>query len=397
MIKKFTKYITSIFIPDHHNINDMKVRAQFGALEGWTSIIVNTVLFAIKISIGISLMSISLIADAIHTLADSATSIVIIIGFKIAKKPSDKNHPFGHGRMESISALIVSVLLFVAGLEILKSSIYNIITPTTATASWPVILLITATLFIKWIMARFAFELGETINSSALKADAIHHKSDVFATGLVVVALIAARYGFFKVDGIMGVMVSFIIIYSAYTIAREAIDPLLGEPPSRETLKNIEAIAMQYDEVHGVHDIICHNYGNENVISLHIEVSDKDSVVHLHAVSEKIEEQISKALGGMAIVHIDPINRQHPQYKPISKTIHKIISQDKNALSFHELRIVGQGKEKCNVIFDIVMNSDVGERETSYSIENIKWKFLKHFPDMKVYIKAEPKYVCNLN
>lgn len=395
-MKKFTQWIAAKAIKDHQSVNDLKVRSRYGALEGWTSIVINLLLFVVKIVLGLSIRSVSLIADAVHTLADSGTSAVVIIGFKIARKPSDKEHPFGHGRMESVAALVVSVLLFMAGVELLEKSIHAIIKPQGSTAPIGVILVILATIVIKELMARFSYQLGDIIDSQALKADALHHRSDVIATALVVVALIATRFGYNNIDGIMGVGVSLIIFYSAFSIAKEAVNPLLGEAPSKEAIKEIENIAKAHEGVLGVHDVIFHKYGQTSIISLHIEVSDKDSAFELHNLSEEVEQEIARKTRGTVVAHIDPINKEHPQYEAITQTVREIISEDKRVNSFHELRIVGCKANRCNVIFDIVLEQDADEQETYDIIRLITEKFKTKFPEMKTVIKAEPKYAYSL-
>lgn len=392
----FTHWIVAKLIRNHRNVNDLKVRAQYGALEGWTSIVINVVLFAIKVFVGFSIKSIALIADAAHTLADSATSIVVIIGFKMARKPSDKEHPFGHGRMESVAALVVSVLLFMVGIELLEKSIIAVIHPKSSTAPLWVILLVLATIIIKELMARFSYQLAEIIDSQALKADALHHRTDAITTVLVVVALIVTRFGYNYIDGVMGALVSLIIFYSAYWIAKAAIDPLLGQAPSKETIKQIEKTAMSCEGVLGVHDIIFHKYGQTSIISLHIEVSDKDSAFRLHALSENVQNSITQKMGAMAVVHIDPINKEHPQYEQIAQSIKQIISEDKRINSFHELRIIGSIVNNCKVVFDIALEEDTDEQETCDIIRSITEKFKNSFPEMKPVIKAEPKYAYNL-
>lgn len=394
-MKKIVKWIVSKFIKDHQNINDLKIRSKYGSLEGWVSIVVNIILFVVKLVIGVAINSVALIADAVHTLADSATSVVIIVGFKIANKPSDKEHPFGHGRMEPIATLIVSVLLFVAGVELLEKSVHSIFHPQVTTASLGVILLITGTILIKELMARFSYILGDMIDSKALKADALHHRSDVISTALVVVALIASRFGFNYIDGIMGVCVSLIIFYSAYEIAKEAVDPLLGEAISKEMLKEIDKIAKSHSGILGVHDIIFHKYGQKSIISLHVEVSDKEDVNKLHELSEDVENAISKRMGGMVTAHIDPVNKDHPKYEIIAQTIREIIAEDKRVNSFHELRIIGCKRDKCNVVFDIALEENADEQETHYIIQSIREKFKNKFPEMKTVIKAEPKFAYN--
>jgi cation diffusion facilitator family transporter len=395
-MKKFTRWLAAKAIKNHQNVNDLKVRSRYGTLEGWTSIVINLLLFVVKIVLGLSIRSVSLIADAVHTLADSGTSAVVIIGFKIARKPSDEEHPFGHGRMESVAALVVSVLLFMAGLELLEKSIHAIIKPQSSTAPTGVILVITATIVIKELMSRFSYQLGEIIDSQALKADALHHRSDVIATALVVVALVATRFGYYNIDGIMGVGVSLIIFYSAFSIAKEAVNPLLGEAPSKETIKEIEKLAMTHEGVLGVHDIIFHKYGQTSVISLHIEVSDNESAFKLHDLAEQVEETITQKIPGMAVVHVDPLNKDHPQYEKITMAIKDIISEDIRVSAFHDLRIVGCCANRCNVVFDIVLEQDADEQETHDIINSIAEKFKTKFPEMKTVIKAEPKYACNL-
>lgn len=391
-MKRFTRWLVAKYIKNYQNINDLKVRARYGTLEGWTSIVINILLFAVKITIGLSIKSVALIADAIHTLADSATSVVVIIGFKIAKRPSDKEHPFGHGRTESIATLIVSVLLFIAGFELLEKSIHSIARPQESTASLSVILIIAGTIIIKELMARFSYQLGDIIDSQALKADALHHRTDVFATGLVVVALIASHFGFRRVDGIMGACVSLIIFYSAYAIAKEAVSPLLGEAPSEEAIMEIESLANAFEGVLGVHDIIYHKYGQTIIVSLHIEVSDKGSAFDLHELSERVEEAIGQKIGGTVTAHIDPINMDHPKYHAIEREIKEIISKDRRVSSFHDLRIIGCDVDKCRVVFDIVLEEDVDDQERYDIVRSIRERMEGKFPGMKTAIKAEPKF-----
>ena len=340
-MKKIIRWISAKFIKDHDKVDDIMVRSRYGSLEGWTSVVINTLLFVIKIFVGLSIRSVSLIADAVHTLSDCITSVVVIVAFRIARKPSDKEHPFGHGRIEFVATLIVSVLLFMAGAEIMDKSIHNIINPRFSEASVGIIWLIIATMVIKELLARFSFELGEIIDSKTLKADALHHWSDVLTTGLVVVALIASRFGYNRVDGMMGVLVSFVIFYSAYIIGKGAINPLLGEAPSKEVLKKVEKLAKLHEGVSGIHDIIFHKYGQTNVISLHIEVSDKEEITKLHAISEAVENEIAKEMKGVVVVHIDPVNKDHPEYDIVKETLKKIVSEDDRVGSFYGLRIGG--------------------------------------------------------
>ena len=392
----FAQWLAKSLIKDHDKAADMSVRAAYGVLEGWVSIIINTLLFMVKLAMGIAVSSIALVADAVHTLSDTASSIVLITGFNIAKKPSDKEHPFGHGRMEFVTALIIAILLVVTAVELLRISAKNILAPSAVLAGWGVIVIVAGTLAVKELLARFSFELGHIIDSQALKADATHHRSDVFSSIPVIIALIGSRYGLLRLDGIMGVGVSIFIIYSAYKIAKEAIDPLLGEPPAKETIKRIEDIACAHKQVHAVHDIICHKYGQTNVISLHIEVSDKETASVLHDLSERVEADIVKQLGGMVVIHVDPINRDHPLYGPIEKAIAELVGADPRIHKFHDLRIVGCAGQKCNVLFDIVFEQDIDDKEGATIARHISSKLRRRFPRCRFIIKPDPKYAYTL-
>lgn len=309
-MKWFTGWLVRKFIADYGDIDNVKVRARYGGLEAWTSIVVNVVLFAVKILLGVMVNSVAVIADAVHTLSDTGTSIIILIGFKIAKRPADREHPFGHGRMESIATLIVAVLLIVAGFELLRSAGVRILNPTVEQAkiSWMVGLVLIGTMVIKELMARFAGEMAVLVKSKTLQADAWHHRSDAFSTLLVVAAMVCAYFEYSYVDGVAGVGVALIVMYSGYAIGRDAISPLLGERPKRELLKEIESIARGFTGVKGVHDVIVHRYGQTKVVTLHIEVSARESVTKLHDLSEEVTEAIEKKLGGSAVVHIDPLS-----------------------------------------------------------------------------------------
>ncbi len=373
-------------------MDDLKVRLRYGLLEGWISIVLNLLLFAVKLILGLMIKSVSLIADALHTLADSATSLVVIIGFKIARKPSDREHPFGHGKMESISALIIAILLFVVCVELLEKSIYRIFNPTTTRASLFIILIIAGTALIKEVMSRFSSILGDMIDSKALKADALHHRSDVFATLVVVVALIGSYWGYTRLDGIMGIIVSLVIGASAFSIARDAIHPLLGEAPSAERIREVEEIAMEQSDVLGVHEIIIHTYGQVRMISLHLEVSDKSTAYELHHLSEEVEEAIAKKLKAEVVAHIDPVNKDHPQYEEIHRVVSEIASEDSRISSFHDLRIVGTDPGKSKAVFNIVLEEDIDDQERYDIIRSAQKKFLARFPSMKIVVKAESKF-----
>ncbi|MBT3376273.1 MAG: cation transporter [Lentisphaerae bacterium] len=392
MIERLTQTIVSRFIRDHEHTDDLKVRARYGQLEGWASIVTNTVLFAVKLVIGIQARSVALIADAAHTFADSATSVVIIIGFRVASTPSDREHPFGHGRMEAVASLVVSVLLFVGGVELLKHSVIQTMKPTVTSVSNAAVAIVSVTIVIKELLARFAFTLGRMIDSRALEADALHHRSDVLATALVVAALLASRAGLTWVDGAGGIVVSLMILWCAYAVARDAIGPLLGEAPTPELLRDIRSAALGIDGVQGVHDIIVHNYGGTRLVSLHAEVSAERSAAELHELAELVEGELEGKLGAHPVVHIDPICTAHPDYQRMWDVLQKIMDDDGRVHAFHDLRIIGRSDGQAKVVFDIVLDNDTDRQETHDVIHAFDEQVRQHFPGMKTIIRAEPRY-----
>ena len=394
-MKTLTLWLASLFVKNHTATTDPDVRAAYGAFEGWVSIIGNIILFAIKITIGLSVGSAALMADAVHTLADSATSAVVIVGFKMARKPSDSEHPFGHGRIEPVATLIISILLFVAGFELLKHSITSILHPTVSTAGYMAIAIILATVVAKEAMARFSFILGDLIDSATLKADALHHRSDVFATLLVVVALIASRFGLNQMDGIMGIGVSLVIFASAWSIAREAVNPLIGEAPSQAALDEIEGACRSVHEVLGVHDIVVHDYGENRVVSLHIEVSHRLSVLRVHDIAEDVEESVGRITGGMVVVHMDPLNHDHPHYETILGAIQELVAGDTRLLTFHDLRLVGATLERGTVLFDITLSDTPGGIDPQQVIRETRSTLKTRFPGLDILIKIAPMYSYN--
>lgn len=354
-----------------------------GYYEGVVSFIVNLVIFVIKILIGISIQSIALITDAFHSLSDSLSSIVIMVGFYYSEKPPDKKHPFGHARAENIAALIVAIMLFIISFEFLKDSVIRIIHPVTVKFSVLTILLIIFTIIIKEMLSRYSMVLGEKLDSVALKTDAHHHKTDVYATVLVILSIILSKVGISRIDGFIGVAISIYIAYIAYDMAKKAINPLLGEKPSEAVINDIKKIATSFDCIEGVHDIIVHNYGDKNIISFHIEIPDTLSPVEIHDIADEVEKKVSKLYNATCVIHQDPVNKDHPYYEKVKNVLDEIIENQ----MYHDLKLIGTEK-KFNVIFDININPD------KRTIENIKKTLKDAFTEIdSVIIKIEPEYV----
>ncbi len=395
-MKRFTHWIVRHLIADHRDVDNLKVRSKYGALEAWVSIAINIALFAIKGVLAWMIHSVSLLADAIHTLSDTGTSIVILIGFKIAKRPADREHPFGHGRMESVATLIVSVLLIVTGFELLRSSFERIWHPTVVSAkiSPVLVLILLGTILIKELMARFARELAVMVKSKTLEADFWHHRSDVLSTVLVLVAMVGSYYKYNYVDGVVGIGVALIVIYSGYVIARDAISPLLGEQPRPELIEQIETLAHTVPGVLGIHDVIVHRYGQVDLISLHVEASAEETVEKLHNISEQVEAILDRNLGGTSVVHIDPLSRAHKRYEEIHTLLKQTVAHNDRIMSFHDLRVAGN--EPMRVSFDITLEPKVTEEQIVRLKENLISELREKLSGVEFEIKAEPRYAYTI-
>jgi cation diffusion facilitator family transporter len=361
-------------------------------MEGWVSIVVNFLLFLLKGIFGFLTGSVPLIADAFHTLSDVSTSIVIVASFKIAKRPSDASHPFGHGRMEAIASVLVAVLLLVAGIEIFLEAVERIIHPKGFNASWLVIGIIGFTVIAKELLARFSQELGRRIGSAALEADFWHHRTDAISSVLVIFAFIGQRFGLSYLDGVFGVIVAGMIGYTGFEIVRKGIDDLLGKRPSKALVRKVKDTVRELPEVIDVHDVIIHMYGQQMVISLHIEVSEEMSLKSAHTLAEEVEELVNDKFRTHATVHIDPINLKDPEIRKMRECVNELIEKCEGSCSFHDLRTVGESGAK-NVVFDLQVDPRMKQKEIEGLQDGLRRALLSNFPSVAgVVIEVEPMY-----
>lgn len=390
-MKELTKRIAGWCAPDYANPHNIEARSRVGLLEGWVSIAVNMALGGLKIWLGVLTGSLALLADAFHTLADSVTSLVVVLGFWIARQPADREHPFGHGRIDSVAGLAIAVLLGVVAFESGQAAVRRILDPQPVEAAGWVIVVVAASLLVKDLLSRFSLELGRLIASEALVADAWHHRSDVFATGLVLVAFFGPRLGLYWLDGVMGLGVSIFIAWAAWAIIRQSLGPLLGEPAPDEVYREISAIASAGEGVRGVHDIIVHRYGLTHVISVHIEVPGDRSAIELHDISERIEEKIAERFPGHAVVHVDPIDFNHPHYERVREIVKTAVTESPHCDTFHDLRIVGGG-EYFTVILDITLKDSRTPQQIEECRDSIASVVQSVFPHSRVLVNVEPLF-----
>ena len=337
-------------------------RLKVGKLEGYLSIFCNLFLFGIKLFLAIISQSIALLADAFHTLMDVATSGIVILGFKLSQKPADAEHPFGHGRAETISSLLIAFLIGLVGIEFLKSSIGRLYNSEELMVDPRIIFIIVATIVIKEIMARISHEMGELIESDILKGDAVHHRSDMLSSLLVVVGLIGVRLGWPELDSYVGIGVSIFILYTGYELARNAVDELLGKPPTKEMIESISHIATQVNGVLNVHDIIVHQYGVKKFISLHIEVGHDRSADELHIIADVVEDKIAKKLYANVVTHIDPVKWDGSIENSIMDLVKPVID-NYTVGAIQDLRILKENGAVSNISFEIPCSVEFTQKE----------------------------------
>jgi len=390
-----SKLIIKRFVSEHHKKNRQQLKTSLSLLEGYVSLILNAVLAIAKIVIGLLSGSVALIADAVHTLSDCISSGVLIAGAYISRQRPDKEHPFGHGRIEYVAAIIISILLAITAIEFGRASVLRISEPSQITTEWWMIVVVVATMGIKYWNGIFALALAKKSGSKAIEADFWHHMTDVLSTVLVVIAMVAGHYGVLWLDGVMGVGVSLIILWAAWHIGKQSVSPLLGESPSQEELAEIDKIANSVDGVEDIHDIVIHRYGELRLISLHAEVNHRLSLWKAHNIAEEIQNKIEKDRHGTVTVHIDPVNNDHSSYNEIKEFLEKIASENSQLSGVHDLRLVGDD-ESFAVVFDVSVAADIPDNEKhlmKLSLDNlIKVRFDKV---IEVSVSFEPLFSYN--
>ena len=308
------KVIIKKFIPAYDNTKDKKVRERYCVLAGVLGIICNIVLFAVKVIIGSLMNSISILSDAFNNLSDMGSSIISILGAKMSNRRPDREHPFGHGRMEYIASFVVSCIILVVGFELFRSSIDKIIHPEPVRFSVILIVILTLSMLVKIWMFYYNRYMGKQIDSTVLRAASSDSLNDVVATAAVILATIIGNYVSFPIDGIMGVVVSVLIMIAGFKIAKEVVDRLLGQRPDPALVNEITAMILSYNGIIGIHDMIVHNYGpGRNFASVHAEVSDDSDIIKTHEMIDQAEQDILRETGVMIVIHTDPVSLNSPE------------------------------------------------------------------------------------
>lgn len=303
-----TDFIIKKFIKDYENVNEQRVRESYGITASITGIILNTLLSIGKILTGIIFNSISVTADGVNNLSDGASSVITLIGFKISSKPADKDHPFGHARMEYLTGLILGIAVILVGVELIKSSFDKIMNPTKTIFSIEMIVVLIVSVLIKLWISLFYKKLGDKISSATLKASSTDSRNDVISTIVVILSLLVSKATGYEVDGYVGIIVALFILYSGYDILRDILNPLLGEMPDKEFIESIENKILSYDGIVNIHDLVVHNYGpNRYFASVHAEVDAKEDIMKSHDLIDNIERDFAREFDISLVIHLDPV------------------------------------------------------------------------------------------
>lgn len=354
-------WLCKVFIKDYQNTNSKEVRTRYGNLASIVGILSNFVLFGLKLFIGLITGAISIVADAINNLADMGSSIVTLIGFKLSSKPADKEHPFGHERIEYITGLIVSIMIIIIGFTLGKSSVDKIITPDPLDSTLILVTSITLAIaiLIKLWQSLFNFKIGKKINSVALIATSKDSRNDVISTSGVLLGVILSNYVFhFNLDGYIGLCVSIFIFISGIKLIKETTDPLIGVAPDKELVKTITDDILNYEGVLGIHDLVCHMYGQTKLfMTIHVEVDAKRNVIESHDLIDNIEKEMKEKYNIELSIHMDPIEIDNEELNQLNEIIKNKLKELDPSLSMHDLRMV-KGYTHTNIIFDVVIPFD---------------------------------------
>lgn len=359
------KILIKLFVKDHENTGDPKVRESYGKFAGIIGIVSNLILCTMKILIGLFSRSIAIVADGINNLADASSSIITLIGFKLASQPEDEDHPYGHARIEYLTGLFISIFIIIIGFQLLKTSIDKIIHPDPLEFSYITIIVLVVAIGIKLWQSAFNVSIGKKIKSVTLMATAADSRNDVISTSVVLVSVLFGKFTGIQIDGYMGCLVALFIVWSGIQLVRETSSPLLGEAPDQELVRSILEIVNKEPGVMGIHDLMVHNYGPGKIFaSVHVEVDADADVMKSHDMIDNIEKLVKEALHVEFVIHMDPVKVNDPLIEKMKKIIAEALFPLEGVENIHDFRIV-PGPSHTNIIFDVVlaMSCKLSEKE----------------------------------
>lgn len=378
------EWLKKLLIKDYKSVGRPEVRTRYGVTAGVFGICSNAVICALKLAVGFVSGSVTVIADAVNNLSDAGSSAVTVAGFKLASRPADREHPYGHARYEYIGALVVAVIILIVGVLLCKSSVDKIVTPEEVSVDVWTYVVLAASIVMKLVQMWLYLDFAKSISSGALKAAAADSRNDVIATGAVLVAAVIMDVAGVNVDAYFGLAVSLFIVVSSFKYILEAADPLIGTRPPEEVVKTLKDKVLSYDGVIGMHDLAVHSYGEGRYFAVaHLEVPAKDDIMFAHELADNIERDVKKGLGIQLTLHIDPIDNEDEETLALKERCMKVVRGFGEGFSLHDFRLV-KGMEHTNILFDVevpfehkVALSDVEKKlEEEFAGEEMKYYFV---------------------
>ena len=389
-----TEFLVKHFIKDYQDVEKVSVRTAYGVLASIVGIFCNVFLFAVKFTVGLVLNSVSVTADAFNNLSDAGSSIIGFVGVKMAEKPADADHPFGHGRMEYIAALVVSFLVIEVGFTFLKDSVGKIRNPEEMTFSLISVLILLLSIAVKLWLGLFNRKLGERIDSKVMKAVFADSMGDVITTGATVLSLVFLGVTGINIDGIVGAGVALVVMWAGVGIARDTLEPLIGEAIDPEVYRKIKKFVESYDGIEGTHDLIVHNYGpGRSMASIHAEVPNDVDIEQSHEIIDRIEREAAKELGLFLVIHMDPVETKDENVLAVREDAVEFLKELDPACTLHDFRVV-HGEKQINLIFDMVVPIDYNDEKKEELKKQLADRLKKKDARYECVITVESDFVA---
>lgn len=388
-----TEFLVRIFIKDYKNTEDLQVRTKYGVLSSCVGICCNVLLFGVKLAIGLLMHSLAIMADAFNNLSDAASSVISFIGVKMASKPADEEHPFGHGRIEYIAALIVSFLVIEVGVSCLRSSFEKLFAPEPIAFDWVPFVILLLSVGVKLWMSFFNRKLGKRIDSKVMLATAADSTGDVIVTSATLASILICYFTSVNIDAITGIAVSVIVIWSGISIAKETLEPLIGQRPDPQLYRQIQEMVESYDGIVGTHDLIIHNYGpGRSMASIHAEVPRDVDIETSHEIIDRVEREVAKKLNIFLVIHMDPVEVHDKAVLEVKEKLSRVIQTLDDKLSFHDFRVVN-GCQKITLIFDLVVPFSYSQEDAKRSVRQITALMQEIDPRYSCVITVDKEYL----
>lgn len=384
--------LSKLFIRDFSNYDDVYVRRKYGILGSTVGIFLNILLFGFKYFAGIVSSSVAVTADAFNNLSDAGSSIITLVGFKFTGLSPDNEHPFGHGRIEYISGLIVSMAIILMGFELFATSVGKIMNPEDVDTSTVAFVILFISVIVKIYMAFYNVSIGKKINSAAMKATAIDSLSDSVATSVVFISMLIMKFTGYNIDGYAGAAVAVFILFAGYGAAKDTISPLLGMKPSKETVDTINEIIMSHDGILGIHDLIVHDYGpGRMMISLHAEVPGDKNIYEIHNLIDHIENDLNDKFNCECVIHMDPVDVNDRRTQEMKNKVEEVVKSINADLSIHDLRII-PCKNYNNLVFDMIVPPKYHNEDILIK-EQVCKQIEEKYPEYQAVIKIDKSYI----